>query len=169
MKERRNLGVAYVLWYFLGIMGGHKFYLEKIGVGLLYFFTLGFFGIGWLIDLFTLPAQVRAFNNKHFSDSNTYNNSHHSTPITNPTDIEKIILQVAQKKKGLITPMDIAVDTPVSLDNAKIELEKMVQKGYADMEVSETGIIVYRLLNFSHSTSDINDAQTYSAKRSSTI
>ena len=39
---------------FLGWMGVHKFYLGKIGMGVLYFFTFGVFGIGWAIALVLL-------------------------------------------------------------------------------------------------------------------
>ena len=53
---------AYILWFFLGIFGAHKFYLNKVGIGILYFFTAGIFGIGWLIDLFTLGSQVDTYN-----------------------------------------------------------------------------------------------------------
>jgi hypothetical protein len=31
-------------------------------MGILYIFTGGIFMIGWLIDLFTLPSQVRKYN-----------------------------------------------------------------------------------------------------------
>ena len=58
----KSLLLAYVLWFFLGVLGIHQFYLGKVGRGLLYLFTLGVFGIGVLIDLFTLPAQTRAVN-----------------------------------------------------------------------------------------------------------
>jgi TM2 domain-containing membrane protein YozV len=58
----KSVGVAYVLWFFLGVLGVHKFYLGKTGVGISYIFTLGWVGIGLLIDLFTLPSQVRRAN-----------------------------------------------------------------------------------------------------------
>ena len=45
---------AFFLCLFLGWMGVHKFYLGKIGMGVLYFFTFGVFGIGWAIDLILL-------------------------------------------------------------------------------------------------------------------
>lgn len=58
----KSKGTAYILWFFLGAFGFHKFYLGKIGWGILYLFTLGIFGIGWLIDLFTLGNQVDVYN-----------------------------------------------------------------------------------------------------------
>ncbi|MFV0287096.1 MAG: TM2 domain-containing protein [Demequina sp.] len=58
----KSLLVAYLLWFFLGVFGIHHFYLGKIGRGLLYLFTAGVFGIGLLVDLFTLPSQTRTVN-----------------------------------------------------------------------------------------------------------
>ncbi len=58
----KNLGVAYLLWFFLGILGIHHFYLGKVGRGLLWLLTGGLLGIGLLVDLFTLPSQVRQVN-----------------------------------------------------------------------------------------------------------
>jgi len=57
--------VAYLLWLFLGLLGAHKFYLGKIGMGILYIFTFGILGIGLLIDLFTLGNQVDIYNALH--------------------------------------------------------------------------------------------------------
>lgn len=54
--------LAYVLWFFLGLLGIHKFYLGKVGTGIIYLFTGGIFGIGWFIDLFTLGTQVDTYN-----------------------------------------------------------------------------------------------------------
>jgi TM2 domain-containing membrane protein YozV len=59
---QKSVGVAYVLWLFFGIIGVHQFYLGKTGRGVSYIFTLGWLGIGLLIDLFTLPGQVRKAN-----------------------------------------------------------------------------------------------------------
>ena len=64
MLKERELWVAYLLWFFLGPVGVHKFFLGKIGMGILYLFTGGIFLIGWIIDLFTLPSQVRAYNDE---------------------------------------------------------------------------------------------------------
>lgn len=61
-RSEKDVGIAYVLWLFLGLVGGHKFYLGRIGIGVAYLLTLGFLGLGVLIDLFTLPSQVRREN-----------------------------------------------------------------------------------------------------------
>lgn len=42
---------AFFLCLFLGIIGAHRFYVGKFGTGILYLFTSGLFGIGWLFDL----------------------------------------------------------------------------------------------------------------------
>jgi serine/threonine protein kinase/TM2 domain-containing membrane protein YozV len=59
---KRELWVVYMLWFFFGLIGVHKFYLNKFGMGILYIFTGGIFLIGWFIDLFTIPRQVRIYN-----------------------------------------------------------------------------------------------------------
>ncbi|MGI6408050.1 MAG: TM2 domain-containing protein [Thiopseudomonas sp.] len=51
--------IGYLLWIF-GFMGSHRFYYGKPLTGTLWFFTLGLFFIGWLIDLFLMPGMDRA-------------------------------------------------------------------------------------------------------------
>lgn len=57
----RSLIVAYVLWFVWGLLGVHKFYLGRPVWGFVYILTGGLLGVGWLVDLFTLPWQVRRF------------------------------------------------------------------------------------------------------------
>lgn len=45
-----NKWVAFLLCFFLGFLGAHKFYEGRIGGGILYLLTVGLFGIGWFID-----------------------------------------------------------------------------------------------------------------------
>jgi len=61
----KSKGVAYLLFFLLGAFGAHRFYLDKIGTGILWLFTIGLFGVGNLIDLFTLGSQVKKFNTEY--------------------------------------------------------------------------------------------------------
>ena len=45
-------------------IGGHRFYFGHIGLGLLYLFTAGLFGIGWFVDLFLIGDLVRESQRK---------------------------------------------------------------------------------------------------------
>ncbi|WP_084130268.1 TM2 domain-containing protein [Demequina sp. NBRC 110055] len=60
--SQKSLAVAYILWFLFGLFGIQHFYLGKIGRGILYLLTGGILTIGWWVDLFTLPAQVRQVN-----------------------------------------------------------------------------------------------------------
>jgi TM2 domain-containing membrane protein YozV len=50
--------IGYLLWIF-GFMGSHRFYFGRPISGTIYFFTLGIFFIGWIVDLFLVPSMDR--------------------------------------------------------------------------------------------------------------
>ena len=50
--------MGYILWLF-GFIGAHRFYYGRPISGTIYFFTLGLFLIGWLVDLFLIPSMSR--------------------------------------------------------------------------------------------------------------
>lgn len=58
MNDTHLKTVGYILWVF-GFTGSHRFYYGKPVTGTIWFFTLGLLGIGWLIDLFLIPAMDR--------------------------------------------------------------------------------------------------------------
>ncbi|DAC31598.1 MAG TPA: TM2 domain-containing protein [Candidatus Poseidoniaceae archaeon] len=61
---QKDILVAYILWFFLGFFGAHRFYLNQIALGFLYLLTFGLFGLGWFIDLFLIPDLVRQHNRR---------------------------------------------------------------------------------------------------------
>ena len=60
----KSKSAAYLLWLVggFGVLGFHRFYLGKIGTGLIWMFTFGLGSIGALIDLFTLGGHVEQYN-----------------------------------------------------------------------------------------------------------
>ena len=51
VKSLKSKGIAFCLCLFLGYLGIHRFYVGKIGTGLLWMFTGGLLGLGWFVDL----------------------------------------------------------------------------------------------------------------------
>ena len=76
--NKKSTVVAYLLWWFLGLLGGHRFYTGRLGsavaqllifivsvplmfvyIGFLSFFALL---IWWLVDAFLIPGWIRNIN-----------------------------------------------------------------------------------------------------------
>jgi TM2 domain-containing membrane protein YozV len=50
--------VGYLVWL-LGMFGAHRFYYGRPITGTIWFFTMGLLFVGWIIDLFLIPAMDR--------------------------------------------------------------------------------------------------------------
>ena len=77
--NKKSTGLAYVLWFFLGGLGVHRFYIGRTGSGIAMLlilivgwlttvFVVGFallvaLGIWWIVDAFLLSGMVSAYNN----------------------------------------------------------------------------------------------------------
>lgn len=62
--HRKSTGASYLLWFFLGFLGAHRFYLGRTGSGIVQLLMcLSVVGIiplafWWLIDAFRIPDMV---------------------------------------------------------------------------------------------------------------
>ena len=63
--------IAYLIWIF-GFTGSHRFYYGKPITGIIWFFTAGLLGIGWLIDLFLIPSMDRQASARYQTGSHDY-------------------------------------------------------------------------------------------------
>ena len=61
-----STGAAYLLWFFLWFVSGHRFYLGRPGTAILqilsYFILIGFLWV--LIDAFLIPGMIREKRNE---------------------------------------------------------------------------------------------------------
>ena len=78
--NKRSALLAYVLWFFLGYFGLHRFYLGRITSGvaqlaltlvsgalvvvLVGYLGLGLAGLWWLIDALLIPGMTRGYNER---------------------------------------------------------------------------------------------------------
>lgn len=60
-NEAESVGAAYLLWFFLGFIAAHRFYLGRPGTAILqilsYLILIGF--IWWIIDAFLIPGMIQ--------------------------------------------------------------------------------------------------------------
>ncbi|MFW6208407.1 MAG: TM2 domain-containing protein [Spirochaetota bacterium] len=163
-----STGIAYLLWLIsgFGALGFHRFYLGKIGTGLLYVVTGGLFGVGCVYDLITLPLQVREANlrigwrnalygpqqqqpMRHVGGMST-SGSENGSNRSRKEPLEQVILKTAKRQNGVATPSEVALESGCSLDEVKAALEKLVEKNYAELRVSKrSGGLVYFFSEFS--------------------
>ncbi|TJY39894.1 TM2 domain-containing protein [Cohnella pontilimi] len=67
-SQGKNMFLAYVLWYFLGLLGGHRFYMQKKGSAvamlILSITVIGLIvtGIWIIVDAFLLHTWVKDHN-----------------------------------------------------------------------------------------------------------
>ena len=53
-----------MLWLFLGVVGGHRYYLGDVGIGVAQTLTLGGLGIWTIIDAFLIGKRLNVINGK---------------------------------------------------------------------------------------------------------
>lgn len=55
-RSPKDKFTALMLCLIFGLLGAHQFYAGKYGMGVVYFFTLGVLGFGWIIDIILIAS-----------------------------------------------------------------------------------------------------------------
>jgi TM2 domain-containing membrane protein YozV len=170
-----SVGLAYLLWFLSGFgwAGLHRFYLGKIPSGLLWLCTGGLFGVGSIYDLFTLGRQVREANyhfaitgqarrqRRGFGEEAWRNVEDGEAKIirenSKKESPERAILRIAKNNRGIITPGSLALEADIPIEDAKKQLEALVNKGFAELRVRKTGTLVYVIPEFTDADSPLED------------
>jgi TM2 domain-containing membrane protein YozV/predicted transcriptional regulator len=161
-----STGIAYFLWLLsgFGALGFHRFYLGKVGTGLLWMFTGGLGMVGSIYDFFTLPSQVREANirraiggsyrdgininigGQDFGQGTWRNVKDGETRTVNKKDsVEHTILKLAKANKGVINASELALEANIPIEEARKCLDAMVSKGFAELRVRQSGALVYTI------------------------
>ena len=152
-KQEVDPGVAYILWAFglMGFCGIHRFYSGKITSGLIYFFTLGFFGFGQFVDLFLIPGMTRERNLRLLYEAtiDARNNSPQVTLVKNneplvKTDPMLILLKAAASHNNVLSIGQAMLATELPLEEIEGLLNKALKQGLAHIDNDEqTGAVRY--------------------------
>ena len=150
-KQEVDPGVAYILWAFglMGFCGIHRFYSGKIASGLIYFFTLGFFGFGQFIDLFLIPGMTRERNLRLMYEAavDSRNNSPRVTLVE--TKAEKIdpmltLLKAATLHNNVLSLGQATIATELPVEEVEALLNKALKQNLAHIDNDEqTGAVRY--------------------------
>ena len=135
--SRKSKYIAYMLWLlgFVGVCGLHRLYVGKVGSGLLYLFTFGFFGIGQLVDLFLTSDMIDYWN---CSLATSLPHLANQLP-----SLQQRILEVCRNGEVSIGQICLGVSSEVS--SVKEELHKLEAEGVLLVSIDRDGIIRYRL------------------------
>ena len=70
--DTHSKAVGYLFWL-IGFTGAHRFYYGRPLTGILWFFTFGLLGIGWIVDAFLIPSMDREADSRFMPGAVDYN------------------------------------------------------------------------------------------------
>ena len=148
-KQEVDPGVAYILWAFgfMGFCGIHRFYSGKIASGLVYFCTLGFFGVGQFVDLFLIPGMTRERNLRLLYEATVEarNNSPQVT-LVEPENVDPmlVLLKAAATHNNVLSIGQAMLATELPIEEVEGLLNKALKQGLAHIDNDEqTGAVRY--------------------------
>ncbi len=151
-----STGLSYGLWCtgLLGACGIHRFYLGKVGTGVLWLLTGGLLGVGQIIDLLRMKSLVRKANiregriphPRQVALAQAELAAGKMPPrLAKPLSLRQQLLQAAMENGGELTVSQGVLATDKSFGEVEKALNEMADKGYVDVDNAPgTGVIVYR-------------------------
>jgi TM2 domain-containing membrane protein YozV len=169
-----STGIAYLFWLLsgFGALGLHRFYLGKIPTGILWMCTGGLGMVGSLYDFFTLPGQVREANLRRALFDDIYRqypgqsaarqnwrtvNDGEIRIVREHESVERVILKLAKANHGVLTASELALAANISVEEARRELDTLVNKGHAELRVRKSGTLVYTIPDLMSSDEPLED------------
>jgi len=163
----RKTKIAYILWCtcFVGLAGVHRLYSGKYLSGLVWLFTLGFLGIGQLIDLVLIPGMIEE---KNLTDK--WLDSRHTNRVginpevvietaneirptfrepTTKVEISDIqtIFQLAKDNHGKVSLVDCVIATGKPASELRKALEYLCLEGFLIVDNHpQQGSLIYKLV-----------------------
>lgn len=145
-ETERSVVAAYGLWMLWGLFGVHRAYLGKYRSALVFLFTFGLLGWGWLYDLITLPKQVARCNLRILAARSRRAGPWRGQAAAAPRrgDAMQALLASAAQHNGTLTVTEGVLATGLPFHKVQATLREMVGSGYVDVRNHpETGVVQY--------------------------
>jgi len=156
-----STGLSYGLWCagLAGACGIHRFYLGKVGTGVIWLLTFGLLGVGQVLDLVRMKSLVRDANIREGRVPHPFQLARAQATagqavtgagepggkLAAPLNLRQQLLKAAMSNGGEITVSQGVMATGRSFEEIESVLNKMTDKGYVDVDNAPgTGVIVYR-------------------------
>ena len=167
--EPKKKAVAYVLVFvgLTGVCGLQRFYVGKIGSGILYLFTIDFLGIGQFIDLFLASEMVDDYNRRkgfvlpgqyiapsaqqqvvvnigeHVSSAiSGLGGGQQAKEVASQTLDQKILQRCHDESASM---GQICIVAGVDVKEVKDAVDRLTAEGLLHADIDEAGVIRYRL------------------------
>lgn len=142
--ERRSLAFSYLLWALglVGVCGLQRFYNRKPLSGTLWLVTLGFCGIGQLVDLWLIPDLVEQANQPLLLEAAL-------SQLDAGAPIDRQLLALARRRgaDGFTfndALLELQLGAGTSRDQIREEIERLLFDHLLDVDNDERGRVIYR-------------------------
>ena len=146
--------MLWVLGFLVGFPGFHRLYLKKYNLGTGLRFIPGLGHMIAFVDLLILPSQVREYNTRAKYHAVLSRDGKLDTRLAEPwkkgpkETMERVILRTAKKNNGVVTPGEVALEGNISIQEAKKNLDELTAKGFSELRVKKSGVVVYAFPEF---------------------
>lgn len=150
-----HISMAYLFWLpsLIGVAGLHRFYLGKPVSGVFFLLTGGLFGLGTIYDALTMPQQVRSarvsqrlgriLDDERAEDGYRDRTGRSDVRSAKPRPVDQEILHLAAERHGVVSPSRVAIRAEVGPEKARDQLDRLVKQGFAEVQVTRQGLVVY--------------------------
>jgi len=151
-EREYSAGVAFLLWLacLFGLCGLHRFYLGRPISGFLYLITLGFLGIGQIIDLARLDTMVEgsnlAISERRHRLLGAGRAALPAVSLRDPAEEMRLSLtRAAAARGGRLSVTQGVMATGKAFQEVEHALDDMARSGYVEIDNDlDSGIVVYR-------------------------